>query len=158
MVFQTFFRPRIPRNVLRLGALLLKILLFLPLPLLSQDRVVSTVTIPFAFSTGSHTMPAGDYVVHRVTECTYSLNADRGTAVQYVSVYHDYAISTPERGSLVFRKYGGQYFLSNLWFGGSHDGLKVRMGSAEKELIASARGVSQPSTLLAVDMGVPPQQ
>ena len=103
-------------------------------------------------------MPAGDYVVHRVTEFTYSLNATSGTAVQYISVYHDYAMSTPEQSNLVFRKYGGRYFLSNLWFGGSRDGIRVRMGSAEKELIASARGATQPSILLAVDMGAAPQQ
>lgn len=158
MAFQTLSHLSVHRNMLRFGVLLLKACLFLPLPLLCQNRAVSTVTIPFAFSTGNHTMPAGDYTVYRITEFTYSLSATSGTAMQHVSVYHDSATSTPEHSNLVFRKYGGRYFLSNLWFGGSRDGLKVRTGSAEKELIASARGATQPSILMAVDMGAAPQQ
>ena len=158
MASQTLLRMFTNRNVLRFGILLLKTFLFLPLPLLCQDRAISTVTIPFAFSTGDHTVPAGDYVVHRVTEFTYSLNAASGTVVHYVSVYHDSAIRTPEQSSLVFRKYGERYFLSNLWFGGSRDGIKVRMGSAEKELIASSGGTTQPGILLAVDTGASPKQ
>jgi hypothetical protein len=158
MVFQTFSRLHMNHNVLRFGALLLKLLLFLPLPLLSQGRAISTLTIPLALSTGNHTQPAGDYVIHRVPEFTYSLNATRGTAVQYVSSYHNFAISAPHQANPVFSESGARYFLSDPWFDGPRDGIEVRMGPVAQELLASARGSSKPGMLLAVDMGTEPQE
>jgi hypothetical protein len=158
MVFQTFSRLRMPRNVLRLGALLLKILLFLPLPLLSQDRAISALTSPLAFSRGNHKLPAGDYVIHRVPEFTYSLNATRGTAVQYVSSYHNFAISIPHQANPVFSESGSRYFLSDPWFDGPRDSIEVHMAPVAQELLASARGSAKPGMLLAVDMDTEPRQ
>jgi hypothetical protein len=71
--------------------------------------------IPFAFIVGSKELPAGNYVVRiddrtgRVEICEEGIYCE-SVVTSPVEVAH--AIAKPE---LAFRKYGDQYFLSQIW-------------------------------------------
>jgi hypothetical protein len=156
MAFPLLSRLCAKKNLVRLGCLLLKACIFLPLPLLSQTRAVSSVSIPFSFSTGNRTMPAGDYIVYRINEHIYSLGATNGTASQSMTVFEDSLPQAPASSKLVFRSYGGRYFIASLWFSGSRNGVQFHTGSAEKEMLA--HGQNPPGVLMAVAMGAPPRR
>ena len=145
------------RNMLGLGSLILKVCIFLPLPLLSQDRAVSSANIPFSFSAGSHAMPAGDYVLYRVSDHMYSLRSRDGSEAQSFTVYNASSTAAVDSSRLVFHQYGDQHFLASLWFQGARDGFQIRLSKPEKEVLAATRPNTTPNVLIALRSALSPK-
>ncbi len=94
--------------------------------------------IPFRFIIGDQTLPAGEYTVRYV-------NQDSGkTALLFKSTDGKTSrivnMNTAQRGeqetaaSLVFNRYGDQYFLSEVWTGVDQYGLSLPASRAERQL------------------------
>ncbi|WP_419806299.1 hypothetical protein [Terriglobus sp.] len=147
----TSLLPRLcsQRPAFRLGSLLLKVLLFLPLPALGQTRAVSTASIPFSFTINGQQMPAGDYVLYRVTQNIYSLRSRDWSFGASAMVYTDAAAKMPESSKLVFRNYGSTYLLDSFWTAGSSQGLRFTRSKAEMSAIALQTNAATTSVLLA---------
>jgi hypothetical protein len=118
-----------------------------------QSSEMLTADLPFAFQVNNKAFPAGKY---RVT-------AGAGqAAVLLQSVDYKRAIyslsnaiesgKTREIPTLVFRRYGDRYFLSQIWLPGSNSGRALRMSTSEKEF---ARSWATPATE-AVAVARPP--
>src|SRR5262249_35921390 len=99
------------------------------------------VTIPFAFTAGEKTLPAGEYRVEKAAEGSLSLMIRRIDG-------SDGAIVTPmpaaknepaTQSKLIFHRYGNQYFLSQIWVAGYAQGRQFRESAKEKEQALSAR-------------------
>jgi hypothetical protein len=157
MTFPLLPRLSALRISLRLGSILLKVCLFLPLPLMCQQRAVSAADIPFNFSAGKHALPAGEYVIYRVSDFIYSLRSKDGAVTEPFVVYSASSAHRPADSKLVFRKYGGQYLLTSLWFAGSQQGFQIRPTKAEVKLFAEKHQASSQDLLVAVDLGNKPQ-
>ena len=88
--------------------------------------------IPFAFTVARHTLPPGRYTVTPMSETTLRIfNAhNQATFALTFSVEG----KAPERGKMVFHRYGDAYFLSEVWVAASGTGRKVFQSRSEEEL------------------------
>jgi len=95
-----------------------------------------TVTIPFDFTVGQTTLPAGTYTIDRTsantTEVFSICDADR----QVKAVFNTHTVETEELSvalRLEFRQYGDQYFLGQIW-SGVNSGHELPQSSLERGL------------------------
>jgi hypothetical protein len=105
----------------------------------AQEAMV--VDIPFAFTAGNATLPAGEYRVQKL---------DRNSAVLLIHCWDAKASALvitnaaqakePQTESkLVFNRYGNRYFLSQVWKAGSIRGRQLPISPREKEMPQLAR-------------------
>lgn len=97
-----------------------------------------TVTIPFNFYVGGKTLPAGQYMVGRSTQTSTEGLALRGTDGRTGVFALTRGIQTEEvqqQSKLVFRRYGDQYFLGEVWISGRSSGRGLP-SSRKERLIA----------------------
>ena len=101
--------------------------------------------IPFAFSAGSQTLPAGEYRVtvvnpssdQRVLKLT---NTDGKTVIVAM---HSVEGKARNNARLVFHRYGDQFFLAQAWTASDPLGLEAPRTRAERasELARNERGI-----------------
>jgi hypothetical protein len=94
-------------------------------------------TIPFDFIVRGRTLPAGDYEVRRIND------EPAGLRIQNVHNYDDVALfeteavearKIPNRGEIVFQRYGDRYFLSEVFAGGEQTGRELLPSRQERNL------------------------
>jgi hypothetical protein len=93
-----------------------------------------TVTVPFEFAVGDKLLPAGDYTVQ--------LNPERGTVVLRCEGQKPLMLltarkesrSAPQRGKLVFQRYGTSFFLNEVWSQDNNTGQTLAPSAREKEM------------------------
>jgi hypothetical protein len=93
---------------------------------------LAEVNIPFAFQTTNRSLPAGKYRIDLESNHLVLLRGPRQVGGFVMS--HD-AIRThaPERGTVVFDRYGDKYYLRQIWTAGNTVGLECPRSRAEKE-------------------------
>lgn len=95
-----------------------------------------TANIPFAFSPGDKTLPAGDYaVVPLTTPGVLRIRREDGRAAVLVLTQSVQARPGQNQTKLVFRRYGDQYFLAQIWAVGNGTGRELGQSRTERELI-----------------------
>jgi len=105
----------------------------------AQEAMV--VDIPFAFTAGNATLPAGEYRVQKM---------DRNSAVLLIHCWDTRASALvitnaaqakelQAESKLVFNRYGNRYFLSQVWTAGSIRGRQLPISPREKEMPQLAR-------------------
>src|SRR6266498_1595955 len=107
-----------------------------------------TVSVPFGFVAGDKFLPAGDYSVQ--------VNQDRGTVVLrhedqsplMILTIRKESRSVPQRGRLVFQRYGTSFFLAEVWSQANATGQTLTPGAREKELARH----KQPEQILVVQV------
>ena len=125
------------------------ILLIAAAPPLQAGSILNhemTVTIGFEFAAGDKLLPAGDYTVQ--------LNPERGTVVLRVEGQKPLMLltarkesrSTPQRGKLVFQRYGTSFFLNEVWSQDNDTGQTLAPSAREKEMARE----KQPQQMLVV--------
>jgi hypothetical protein len=93
-------------------------------------------------------LPAGEYEIHDCGLEVLSLMAMRSDDSRHVVLFTGNAASrnsAPDQSSLVFHRYGSNYFLADIWWAGVTSGLELPKSKTEKELAktASARRPEQ---------------
>ena len=97
-------------------------------------------SVPFDFVVGGRTMPAGDYELGTLGDVGILRvqNAD-------TSIMPAFALSNGTDGQLddskaflTFRRYGGDYFLAEIWNGSAATGRSLPMSRTEREKAKSA--------------------
>ena len=96
------------------------------------------IVIPFTFTVGDKLLPAGDYTVQ--------VNQERGTVVLrhegqsplMILTNRKESRSAPQRGNLIFKRYGLSFFLSEVWSQGNDTGQTLIPGAREKETARNA--------------------
>jgi hypothetical protein len=92
--------------------------------------------IPFGFMVGSEVFPAGVYNVARVGNDA-SVLAIRSSDGRKSAWFLTFGTSSPEareEASLVFNRYGDQYFLKEVWTVGDVTGRQLFPSRGEREL------------------------
>ena len=97
--------------------------------------------IPFDFRSGSNVMPAGEYQITKLSDHILLLRGSDQHRSQIMQVSSAISLNQPERGKLVFHRYGNQYFLYQVWSGGKADGFQCPKSHSEKEML---RAQNQP--------------
>jgi hypothetical protein len=105
-----------------------------------------TVTVGFEFAAGDKLLPAGEYTVR--------LNSERGTVVLrgegqkplMLLTARKESRSTPQRGKLVFQRYGTSFFLNEVWGKDNSVGQTLAPSAREKEMARE----KQPQQILVV--------
>jgi hypothetical protein len=111
-----------------------------------ENRI--TANIPFDFSVGEKKLPAGTYSVKRVNQNvgdTVLLVADDdGDAKAIRSTFPAQRLRTKSKAMLVFRHYGDQYFLFQVWPAGATTGRQFPRSRSEREIQRNlARNLSE---------------
>src|SRR6266576_2456644 len=92
-----------------------------------------TVSVPFGFIAGDKSLPAGDYSVQ--------VNPERGSFVLHQEGQSPLILLTNRResintslprGKLVFKRYGANFFLSEVWNQDNATGQALTPSAAEK--------------------------
>jgi hypothetical protein len=112
--------------------------------------------IPFDFSVGNKTLPAGVYTVAPTTTPGLLLirreDGRMGALIQTQGVL---ARREQDKTKLVFRRYGDHYFLAQLWTAGDSNGRELWKSRTERELIKNrsnilAKNVAEPELVSIV--------
>ena len=105
-----------------------------------------TVKVPFDFSVSGKTFPAGEYMVIRVgvsrDALTMCSKDGKGSASALTKTIETRDIQNQTR--IVFRRYGKQYFLSQVWISGRSTGRELFTSKVEREL---TRGAAKPGSI-----------
>lgn len=100
----------------------------------SANRVVAD--IPFEFSVGYKTMPAGEYSVRTMTTAGDALmiqSADGKSSALRLSEATERA-KNRSHARLVFHKYGERYFLAEVWNGADRSGRQLLKSQEERAI------------------------
>ena len=101
----------------------------------AQNRVVAHV--PFSFSVGGKQLPAGDYNLTQLAESYWGIQNEAGGGSALTIVSTDNVSATIDRGKLVFKQYGRQYFLHQI----SREGITVSVPRSKLERELAQNGV-----------------
>jgi len=98
--------------------------------------MIRKVEIPFDFSVGNKTYPAGTYRITRVTpdKTVIQLNSEDGKQVVRVLTFPVRAKEIPETGKLNFRRYGKSYFLYQIWEPTDYQGRQLSKSRTERSV------------------------
>jgi len=92
--------------------------------------------IPFDFMVGSEAFPAGVYSIARVGNDVSALvlrSSDGRESAAFLTI-GTYSLKAHEEASLVFNRYGDQYFLKEVWTVGDLTGRQLFPSRGEQEL------------------------
>ncbi len=105
-----------------------------------------TVTVPFAFAAGDKLMPPGDYTVQVNVERESVVLRGEGHKPLMLLTIRKESRSAPQRGKLVFQRYGTSFFLAEVWSQDNATGATLAPSAREKELARN----KQPEQILVV--------
>jgi hypothetical protein len=93
------------------------------------------ISVPFEFTIKDKTLPPGEYIVKRSAsaspETLLISSLDGGSGV-YVITRNAQAGERQSESKLVFRRYGDQYFLSQVWTAGDSAGRELPESGRER--------------------------
>jgi hypothetical protein len=134
------------RNNIYGALMILALALIVSVPM-TQAQARARATVPFGFSLDQKSMPAGAYEISSLSDTVLVVrNLDTSEARLVAESIHVQA-SGNAHAKLVFRKYGDQYFLAEIWDGRSDTGIAFPESKGEKEL-QSASNASQPEAVV----------
>jgi len=109
--------------------------------------------IPFQFSVGDKTLPAGEYRVRQ-------LNPDSDLAVVQIrsedgensAVVHMMTVTgkAQESAKLIFNRYGNHYFFAQAWVDGESSGLQAPKARAERATKRELAGIKMATESVAL--------
>jgi hypothetical protein len=112
----------------------------------AQSAMRLKVNIPFEFSVGNEALPAGEYTVRQRFQGHLVIQSADGSATKTFPTIGARASKTPNKSSLVFHRYGDEYFLSRIWTTGDNTGHELFKSRAERELIRASSKLAKSAT------------
>ena len=104
----------------------------------AQLTIPIRAKIPFDFNVGEKKLPAGKYTFSRLSGFSDNKvisvsGADAGAHV-FQSTFAAHVLTPKDKSTLVFHKYGDQYFLEQIWSGGEQAGSRVPESRSERTI------------------------
>src|SRR6266542_1462009 len=94
--------------------------------------------IPFDFSVGAKKLPAGEYTFSRLSGVSDSkimlVSSVDASARVFQSTFGVQVLTPKNDSTLVFHRYGDQYFLEQIWSGGEQEGTQVPESRSEQTI------------------------
>ena len=100
----------------------------------------SIINVPFSFTVGHKTLPAGEYSVEpnrKDSNSFWLIQSMKGQDSVLIATNSVWTSETQENTRLVFNNYDGQYFLSQIWNVGDNSGRELHMPLLERRLAKS---------------------
>ncbi len=97
----------------------------------AQGREIK-VNVPFAFENGSQHLPAGIYTIQMENEHVLLIRGAKASGLSMTNPQE--TLHAPQTSKVVFRKYGDQYFLREVWTAESTRHAQCTKSKAEKRL------------------------
>lgn len=122
----------------------------------AQTTIAMKGNVPFAFTVGDKTLPAGEYSVQNViwgNESVQLIRSLGGSDSFVVGTLQADGKNNDSSPCLVFHRYGDQYFLSQIWYG-SDSGRELSKSRREKEL-AGHEAPREVAVMLGAPAGQP---
>jgi hypothetical protein len=92
-------------------------------------------TVPFDFTVGSKLLPSGTYTIEKESmHANVVVIRSHDKPIAIVSLVHQDGNKSPNRGKLLFHKYGGQYFLSEILCDQAGMNLELSPSKTEKRV------------------------
>lgn len=101
----------------------------------AQSGGTLEVNIPFDFQVGNKVLPAGEYNVKRMTQSSMLIrnsDGERSAIAQTSRTVQDGVNDKASQEKLVFRQYGNQYFLAQVWMVKGSEGRELNKSDAER--------------------------
>ena len=100
-----------------------------------------TVTVPFSFVAGSHSLPAGDYTIELNYEKDTMIlrSEDRSGNNAVMLARNSERADNRDRSYAIFQRYSAHYFLAAVWSRGT--GQTLTPGKLERELASKHSNV-----------------
>lgn len=119
----------------------------------SSGGTILEVDIPFAFSVGDKTLPAGEYRVRCVnTASDMKILQLRNKAGRASVLVHTSSVigKTQENATLVFNRYGDRYFFAQAWLVGDNIGMQARKSRSEKATASELASIRRATEMVAL--------
>ncbi len=126
------------KNLLRTGLLFLAVVITTSTVAWADGQM--RAFIPFNFEVGDEFLPAGEYTIQRVTSINPTVLMVRSEDGDAVAIFHTHGVTagdTPDDSSLIFKRYGNRYVLSQIWRQGENLGRELRVSRDFEEVARS---------------------
>jgi len=104
----------------------------------AQLSIPIRAKIPFDFSIGDKKLPTGEYIFSGVPgvagDGLMSVSSVDASAHLFQSTFGAQVLTPKNKSTLVFHKYGDQYFLEQIWSGGEQEGTQVPQSRSERTI------------------------
>jgi len=130
-------KKKIVTGLIKFGLLVAMIAVIVNQPAKAQSLSYGLrVSIPFDFKVGDKTFPAGRYFVSRAQqdEAVIKITSWNGKANSFRPTIPVTIAKTSNQATVIFNRYGDQYYLSQVWPGGSSVGREVPVSRSERDL------------------------
>ena len=119
----------------------------------AQTTVLLKANVPFEFSVGSKTMPAGQYTV----SCIGSVSSLRTLVLRSSDGHESILVRTisvsgkiQDNAKLVFDRYGDRYFFAQAWLPSESTGMQAPKSRTEKRIARELAANKQAKETVAV--------
>lgn len=116
------------RQTLKMFAMASLLLMVTAVSIAAQSSRTKTTIIPFNFTVGEKTLPAGEYTIEPYRK-DYSnvwiVKSRDGHSNVLFTTNSVQTVRTQKKDRIVFRQFGGQYFLSQIWTAGANSGREL---------------------------------
>lgn len=104
--------------------------------MLSQNRGALKVKVPFQFSVKDVQLPAGEYAIEKWAGGGVLLTSKDGAIRKVILATPAESPTTRAKTRVLFRRYGSDYFLSQVWVGSEGWGFEIPVSKVERDVIA----------------------
>ena len=130
------------RTITMLSVLLMVAAISVNAQQLSENKIA--VNIPFDFAVGETKLPAGKYTLRRIISTSSAdqlliQNAEARVDMRTGITRPNRASEIQRKSKLVFNRYGGKYFLSQVWMAGSDTGRDLFQSRNERNLAKESK-------------------
>ena len=98
----------------------------------STNRLVLQADIPFEFTIGKVTLPAGEYTVRSVSDSSDILQLRSADGHSVLVQMNSIIGKADDNAKLIFNRYGNHYFFSQAWMPATQTGLEAPKSKAER--------------------------
>jgi hypothetical protein len=101
-----------------------------------EIRPLMKTSIPFGFTVGNQSFPAGDYTIWSVElQNLILLRSTNGAHATFAGTHTKYLLEPSAHSKLIFQYSGSAYFLSQIWTQGDTSGRELPGSHRPKELV-----------------------
>ena len=121
----------------------------------AQSNHEQRANIPFTFTVGNNVFPAGEYRVMRLNpqsdKAALAIKSVDGRLSRIVLTMPVQSVKPQGTAMLVFKHYGDQYFLSQVWMPADNTGLGLPKSRSERTLARNIREPAPKQTAIALN-------
>src|SRR4030095_3460301 len=118
------------KQTLKTFAMLSLLMAVAAISVVAEASGTAFTRIPFSFTVGNKTLPAGEYIVEPYRKDfnnVWLVQSRDGRSSALVITNSVAAAKTQEKSTLVFKEYDGEYSLSQIWTAGTNSGRELRV-------------------------------